>query len=152
MVHAEETIAIARSPQDVFAILTDLTLMPAWRSNVVEATWVETSGPGAGPGRMKAVTHLLGVRPEWTCDVTTWEPPHRFGYVARSGQQCVEAEFRCDADAACTRLTMVGGGDVPRGRIGAVAAPLYVRARVRENRKSLRAFKTLVERRVDGER
>ena len=37
------------------------------------------------------------------------------------------------------------GGDVPGGRIGAVAAPLYVMALLRENRKSLRKLKALVE-------
>ena len=65
--------------------------------------------------------------------------------MARNRQQVVEVEFLCRNDPAGCRLTMLGGGDVPGGRIGAVAAPLYVRALLRENRKSLRALKTLLE-------
>jgi uncharacterized membrane protein len=144
MVHAEETTTIARPCAEVFAAVTDLDAMPAWRANVASAQWV--GEPGAGADKIRAVTQLLGVRLEWSCEVTTWEPPSRFGYIARNRQQAVEVEFRCDADPAGCQLTMVGGGDVPGGRIGSVAAPLYVKALLRENRKSLRTLKAMLER------
>ena len=145
MVHAEETLTIARPWNEVFAAVTDLAAMPRWRSNVTVAEWTSEE-PGRGPNRIRAVTQLLGVRLEWECDVTAWEPPNRFGYVARNRQQVVEVEFLLADDPAGCRLTMVGGGEVPGGRVGAVAAPLYVKALLRENRKSLRTFYALLER------
>lgn len=149
MVHAEETLTIARPRAEVFAAVTDLASMPLWRSNVASAEWT-SEGPGEGPDRIRAVTQLLGVRLEWACDVTAWDPPARFGYVARNRQQVVEVQFLCSDDPAGCRLTMLGDGDVPGGRIGAVAAPLYVMALLRENRKSLRALKTLLEKGAMG--
>ena len=144
MVHAEEALTIARPCAEVFAAVTDLAAMPSWRSNVASAAW-SAAGPGVGPDRIMAVTQLLGVRLEWACEVTAWDPPTSFGYIARNRQQVVEVEFRCADDPAGCRLTMIGGGDVPGGRIGAVAAPLYVKALLRENRKSLRTLKALLE-------
>ena len=67
-------------------------------------------------------------------------------------EESVSIAASCDAvsavlgeDGAGSRVVMRGGGEVPGGRIGAVAAPLYVKALERENRVSLRKLKRLVE-------
>lgn len=144
MVYAEETVIIEAPCEQVFAAVTDLAGMPAWRANLVSAQWND-GAPGTGTNRIRATTQLLGVRFEWECDVTGFEPPERFAYVARNGSQQVSVEFRCEPVAQGCRLAMAGSGEVPGGRIGAVAAPLYVKALLRENRKSLRTLKARLE-------
>lgn len=142
-VRAEDTITIARPCEEVFVTLTNLAAMPAWRANVTSAEWI--GEPAAGPAKIRAVTQLLGARFEWDCEVTALDPPARFGYIARSGKQVVEVKFSLEPHGNSCRLTMVGGGQVPGGRLGAVAAPLFVKTLLRENRKSLRTLKALVE-------
>jgi uncharacterized protein YndB with AHSA1/START domain len=145
MVHAEETIFIDRAPAAVFAAVSDPGVMPLWRSNLAEVAWVDGAAPGVGHANLRAVTRVMGMRFEWTCDVTAWDPPAHFAYVARNGRYTVDVAFTCAPEDHGTLLTMRGGGEIPGGRVGGLAAPLFVQQLQRDNRKSLHALKQLLE-------
>ena len=145
MVHAEESIQISSPPADVFAAVSDPAVMPLWRANLAEVSWVDGATPGVGQANLRAITRVMGMRFEWTCDVTAFQPPTRFAYVARNGRYTVDVAFTCAPTEIGTLLTMRGGGDIPGGRVGGVAAPMFVRQLQRDNRKSLAALKHLLE-------
>ena len=146
MVWAEEAITVASPCEVVFALVTDVPRMPAWRSTLVEAAW-DDEGPSQIGRRMRAVTRVAGRRFAWSCEVTEWDPPWAFGYVASGvGDNHHEVSVRFDLEpipSGC-RLTMAGGGKLP-GRIAGIAAPLFVRLFMRENRMALKRLKTLAK-------
>ena len=141
-VRAEESIDIAAPADVVFALITDLARMPQWRANVVAAEWTDASRT-----RLRATTRLMGVSMEWDCEVTALDAPHHFSYLARDrgGRFEVEAAFIVEPHPDGCTVVMRGAGEMPGGRIGGVAAPLYLRSLQRENRRSLDKLKHLAE-------
>lgn len=146
MVWAEESLVIGRSCDVVFALVSDVPRMPAWRSTVLAAAWRDEGPPRVGRP-MRAVTKVAGRRFAWACEVTEWDPPRLFGYTARGvggNRQEVSAIFRLDPVAGGCRLRMAGGGELP-GRVAGLAAPVLVRMLLRENRAALGRLKLLAE-------
>lgn len=147
MVWAEEEVVIARPCATVFDVLTDLPQMPAWRRTLLEAVWGDDGSAGVGRS-MHAVTKVAGRRFVWSCEVTDWEPPAVFGYVARGvggNRQEVDVTFRLTSEGDGCRVRMAGGAELP-GRVAGLASPVLVRLLLRENRIALQRLKLLVER------
>ena len=146
MVWAEEQIVIARPCEMIFALVSDVPRMPSWRSTLVNAAW-DDEGPAELGRRFRAVTRVAGRRFAWSCEVTEWDPPRAFGYIARGtegNRHEVAVRFGLEPVANVCRLTMAGGGELP-GRIAGVAAPVFVRLIMHENRTALKKLKTLAE-------
>ena len=96
VVWAEERIRIARPCAAVFEYLTDVPRMPAWRSTLLEADWGD-EGPTRVGRPIRALTKVAGRRFAWDCEVTEWDPPRLFGYIARGvgeNRQEVTVSFR----------------------------------------------------------
>ena len=73
-VHVEARVAIAASPEAVFAAVSDWEAQSRW----VALTTV-TAEPGGGRvgQRLTAVTRLAGIGFSDPMEVTRWEPPRR---------------------------------------------------------------------------
>jgi len=73
---AVHTIAIERSIEDVFAVLTDVTKTGRWYPAKVEEWWVTPPPYGVGSVRRARVT-VLGRASENDAVVTEYDPPRR---------------------------------------------------------------------------
>jgi carbon monoxide dehydrogenase subunit G len=111
---AELTIEIARTPEEVFAYLTDVSNLPAWQSGVRSAELRE--------GRIEESRTLLGRELRTTLEILEQEAPRLFTIRALDGPVRFTVRHELElADGGGTRLTVVADGDVPGFASGLVA-------------------------------
>jgi uncharacterized protein YndB with AHSA1/START domain len=84
MPHAEHTITIARSPQEVFDYLADGTHNAEWRAGVLE---IERTSAGAGEGATyrQVLAGPGGRRIDGDYRITTFDPPRRLEFQVTAG-------------------------------------------------------------------
>jgi uncharacterized protein YndB with AHSA1/START domain len=114
-VHVEARVAIAASPEAVFAAVSDWEAQSRW----VALTTV-TAEPGGGRvgQRLTAVTRLAGIGFSDPMEVTRWEPPRRaevrhLGRVVRG-----TGTFTVEPAAGGSSLTWAEDLDLPLGALG----------------------------------
>jgi carbon monoxide dehydrogenase subunit G len=131
-VRAELTIEIARTPEDVYAYLTDVANLPAWQAGVKSATMRE--------GRIEESRSLLGRELHTTLEIVEQEEPRLF--TLRALDSPVPFTVRHDLEPADggTRLTVTAEGDVP-----GFAAGLLTRRAERQFRKDFARLKRILE-------
>ncbi len=103
MPHAERTIVINRSPDEVFRFLTTPANDPSWRTGVKE---ISAEGPiavgtkvhqlVAGPGGRSIAADI---------QVTAYEPPTRYGFKAIAGPARPVGEYRLAPSGDGTQVT-----------------------------------------------
>ncbi len=111
---AELTIEIARTPEEVFAYLTDIANLPEWQSGV--------NGAELRDGEIVETRSFLGREMETTLEILANEPPRLFTLKALDSP--VPFTVRHELAAALgggTRLTVVADGEVPGFASGLVA-------------------------------
>ena len=129
----EERIEIARPPEDVYALVSDLARGPEWQPSLVRVD-VE---------RGTEVRRVAGQEREASFDVTRNEGPRLFEIVSRGGPVRAWATFELTPDGAGTRvdLTLVLELSGPLRFAGGM-----VRGRAeREARENLERLKALLE-------
>jgi uncharacterized protein YndB with AHSA1/START domain len=131
-VRAELTIEIARTPEEVYAYLTEVSNLPSWQSGVRAAT---LSG-----GRIEETRSLFGRELHTTLEIVEQEKPRLFTLRALDAPVpfMVRHELR-PADGG-TRLTVVAEGEVP-----GFAAGLVARRAEKHFHKDLERLKRLLE-------
>jgi uncharacterized protein YndB with AHSA1/START domain len=84
MPHAEHTITIARSPQEVFDYLADGTHNAEWRAGVLE---IERTSAGAGEGATyrQVLAGPGGRRIDGDYRITAFDPPRRLEFQVTAG-------------------------------------------------------------------
>lgn len=125
------TIDINRSPQDVWAALTDVTRMGEWSPECVAARWVpDATGPAKGAkfeGDNEA--RLAGrVVKRWTTtsEVLTSEPESRFEFCAAGYTTwCYELEPTADGTRVTERFSYE-----PKGFVGFIYEKILARPRM----------------------
>ena len=81
LVRAELTIEVARTPEDVFAYLTDVSNLPAWQSGVHSAQIEDGGEPRVG-ARIRESRHMLGRELNTTLEITEYDAPRVFSLRA----------------------------------------------------------------------
>ncbi|MGH8909391.1 MAG: SRPBCC family protein [Egibacteraceae bacterium] len=138
MPRAEARIAINRSPEDVFAFVTDIRETPRWRRpHVLEADWLDEGEARVG-ARFRIVREFHGRRVDVVCEITAWEPPNRFAYRMAEGPVDLEAAYQWEPQSGGCRFTIVG------------ADPAVVKWYARQTRQDLQTLKNLLENRAGG--
>ena len=110
---AELTIEIARTPEDVFSYLTDVSNLPAWQSGVKAAT--------LHGSRIEESRSLLGRELHTTLEIVEQEAPRVFTLRALDGPVRFTVRHELEPADGGTRLTVVGEGEVPGFAAGLVA-------------------------------
>ena len=131
-VQAELTIEIARTPEDVFAYLTDVSNLPAWQAGVKSATLRE--------GRIEESRSLLGRELDSTLEVVEQEEPRLFTLRVLDGPVRFTVRHELEPAESGTRLTVTAHGDVP-----GFAAGLLARGAERQFRKDFERLKRILE-------
>jgi carbon monoxide dehydrogenase subunit G len=131
-VRAELTIEIARSPEDVFAYLTDVSNLPAWQAGVKSATLRD--------GRIEESRSLLGRELHTRLDIVEQEAPSLFTLRALDSPVPFSVRHELEPANGGTRLTVTAEGDVP-----GFAAGLVARRAERQFRKDFERLKRILE-------
>jgi carbon monoxide dehydrogenase subunit G len=127
VVRAELTIEVARTPEDVFAYLTDVSNLPAWQSGVHTAQ-IEGAGELKLGARIRESRHMLGRELNTMLEITEYDAPRVFSLRAIEGG---------------TRLTVTGVGDA--GLLPGFAAGIMARRAEKQFRKDFERLKRLLE-------
>jgi carbon monoxide dehydrogenase subunit G len=131
-VRAELTIEIARTPEDVFSYLTDVSNLPAWQRGVKSATLRD--------GRVEESRSLLGRELNTTLEIVEQEEPRLFTLRALDGPVPFTVRHELEPADGGTRLTVTAEGDVP-----GFAAGLLARGAEKQFRKDFERLKKILE-------
>lgn len=132
---AELSVEIARTPEEVFDFLTDVTNLPRWQSGVHSA---RREG-----GRVHESRRLLGRELSTTLAVEAEERPRVFALRALDAPVPFTVRHTLEPSGAGTRLTVVGEGDA--GLLPGFAAGLMARRAEKQLRKDFERLKRLLE-------
>jgi uncharacterized protein YndB with AHSA1/START domain len=143
-VRIEESVEIARPPEDVFAILTDPDRLAEWQTSTVEVRR-ERSDPLSAGERFQEVHKGAGRRLESTVEVAEFEPPRAFAIRIVDGPLPVDGRWTLEPAGAGTRLHFAGTGEL-RGPLR-LLGPLVTGTVARQFRGHHRRLKRLVEER-----
>jgi carbon monoxide dehydrogenase subunit G len=131
-VRAELTIEIARTPEDVFSYLTDVSNLPVWQTGVKSATLRD--------GRIEESRSLLGRDINTTLEVVEQEEPILFTLRVTDGPVPFTVRHELEPADSGTRLTVTAEGNVP-----GFAAGLLARGAERQFRKDFERLKQILE-------
>ena len=132
VVRAELTIEIARTPEDVFSYLTDVSNLPSWQAGVKSATLQD--------GRIEESRSLLGRQLNTTLEIVEQEAPRLFTLRALDSPVPFTVRHELEAADDGTRLKVTAEGDVP-----GFAAGLLARGAERQFRKDFERLKQILE-------
>jgi len=135
-VRAELTVEIARSPEEVFDYLVDVSNLPAWQSGVRSA---RREGD-----RIHESRHLLGRELSTTLAIDAEERPRLFAIRALDSPVPFSVRHELEPNGSGgTRLTVVGEGDA--GLLPGFAAGIMARRAEKQFRKDFERLKRLLE-------
>jgi carbon monoxide dehydrogenase subunit G len=133
-VRVELTIEIARTPEEVFAYLTDVSHVPEWQAGVKSAERRD--------GRIEESRSLFGREFHTTLEIVEQEEPTVFTLKALNSPVPFTVRHELEpADDGGTRLTVTAEGDVP-----GFAAGLLGRRAEKQFRKDFDRLKQILER------
>jgi carbon monoxide dehydrogenase subunit G len=112
-VHAELTIEIARTPEDVFSYLTDVSNLLAWQTGVKSATLRD--------GRIEESRTLLGRGLTTTLEIVAQVEPRLFTLRVLEGPVPFTVRHELEPVDGGTRLTVTADGEVPGFAAGLLA-------------------------------
>jgi carbon monoxide dehydrogenase subunit G len=131
-VRAELTIEIARTPEDVFAYLTDVSNLPAWQAGVKSAIRRD--------GRIEESRSLLGRELHTELEIVEEEQPRLFTLRALNSPVPFTVRHELEPADGGTKLTVIAEGEVP-----GFAAGLMRRRAERQFRKDFERLKRILE-------
>jgi carbon monoxide dehydrogenase subunit G len=134
-VHAEVVVDIDRSPEDVFAYLTDVSNLPSWQSGVHSA---RREGSQIHESR-----HMLGRELNTTLEIEEEDPPRVFALRAVNSPVPFSVRHELEPSGGGTRLTVTGEGDA--GMLPGFAAGIMARRAEKQFRKDFERLKRLLE-------
>ena len=129
---AELTIEISRTPEDVFAYLSDVSNLPAWQTGVKSATQRD--------GRVEESRSIFGKELNTTLEIVDQDAPRLFTLRALDGPVPFTVRHELEPADGGTRLTVTAEGDVP-----GFAAGLLARGAEKQFRKDFERLKQILE-------
>ena len=137
---AELAVEIARTPEEVFDYLTDVTNLPSWQSGVHSATLEGERGAGT---RIRESRHLLGRELQTTLEIEEYERPRLFTLRALNSPVPFTVRHLLEPNGGGTLLTVLGEGDA--GMLPGFAAGIMARRAEKQFRKDFERLKRLLE-------
>jgi carbon monoxide dehydrogenase subunit G len=140
----EESVFIARPPQEVFDFLVRSENIPVWDSSVVKAEQITEGPPGPGT-RGKGTSKIMGRHFDWVVETTDFDPPKRTVVRSVEGKFDFTVTNTLEPVGDGTRLTFRIDADSGLGGIfGKLADPLVVKAQGRTVRANLETLAELL--------
>ena len=141
----EESVFIARPPQEVFEFLVKSENVPIWDSSVIHAETVGNAPVGPGT-RTKGTSKIVGRKFDWTTEVEEFQPPSRFVSKSVDGQLDFTITNTLEPEGDGTRLTFrIDAASGLGGVFGKVADRFVEKAQARTVRANLETLSELLE-------
>jgi carbon monoxide dehydrogenase subunit G len=140
VIRIELTVEIARTPADVFALLSDVDRLPEWQTSAVEA---HTDGPLAQGSRIAEKRRLLGREVDSELEVVAYEPPQRLILRSLGGPVKFTVDHELAAQGKGTRLTLVA--EAEPGGLMRLTGPMIARTAEQQFRQDFDRLKELLE-------
>jgi carbon monoxide dehydrogenase subunit G len=134
-VRAEVVVDIARTPEEVYAFLTDVSNLPKWQSGVHSA---RREGSQIHESR-----HMLGRELQTTLEIEEEQSPHVFALRAVNSPVPFTVRHELEPTGGGTRLTVTGEGDA--GMLPGFAAGIMARRAEKQFKKDFERLKRLLE-------
>jgi carbon monoxide dehydrogenase subunit G len=131
-VRAELTIEIARTPEDVFSYLTDVSSLTEWQSGVKSAALRD--------GRIEESRSLLGRELHTVIEIVEQEPPRLFTLRAVDGPVPLTVRHELEPSKSGTRLKVTAEAE-----ISGFAANLLARGAEKQFRRDFERLKKILE-------
>ena len=135
------TVDIARSTEDVFAYLTDISRVPEWQSSAGSA---EADGEVREGARIRERRTFMGHGVNVELEVTGYDPPRRFDLSSRGGPVPYEVHHVLEPSGGGTRLDVEVG--IKLSGMMRLAAQGPLKLAEREFRADFGRLKDLLER------
>jgi uncharacterized protein YndB with AHSA1/START domain len=102
-----ESIEIARSPEDVFAYVSDLSRHGEWQGQIVGVE-VETEGPTRVGSRATDTRRVPGGKRKITYEITEFDPPRKASFRGINGPVRVRGTLSTEpvGDGSRSRVTL----------------------------------------------
>jgi uncharacterized membrane protein len=133
----EESVVIARPPEQVFSYVSNAQNLPVWDSSILKAEQVD-SGPLQVGTRWRGVSKVLGRRFKWTTELVEFAPPTMTMSRSVEGKLSFTVTNTFQPEAGGTRFTYTVDAESGLGGIfGRVADPVVEKAQRRTVRANL---------------
>ena len=136
------TIEVARTPEDVFAYLTNVSNLPSWQSGVHSAQIEDAGLPRAG-ARIRESRHMLGRELNTMLEITDYDPPRLFVLKALNSPMPFTVRHELAASEAGTTMTVTGEGDA--ALLPGFASGIMARRAEKQFRKGFERLKKRLE-------
>jgi len=146
----EESVFIARPPQEVFDFITDPAKIPVWDASVVAAEQIGNDPVGLGT-HTRGTSKIMGRQFDWITEETVFEPPTRSVLTSVEGLLTFTVTNTLEAVEGGTRLTYRIDADVGLGGVfGRLADPFIEKAQARTVRANLDTLAELLAEHPEG--
>lgn len=136
------SVEIARSPEDVFAYITDVSRHPEWQEGLVSAA-LETDGPVRAGSRVVHRRKLGFTTVAATSEITAFSPPSALGFRGVDGPIRAEGTQRVEPVGGGSRVSfemeMRGHG------LGTLMLPMARKQAARQVAESHQKLKQILE-------
>jgi carbon monoxide dehydrogenase subunit G len=140
VIRIELTVEVARPPEDVFELLSDIERLSEWQASAVEA---HTDGPLAEGSRVREKRRLLGREVDTELEVVAYEPPKRLTLRSLGGPVKFTVDHELVAQAGGTQLRFVA--EAQPGGLLRLTEPVLARTAEQEFRRDFDRLKELLE-------
>jgi uncharacterized protein YndB with AHSA1/START domain len=141
----EESVEIARSPEEVFAYLSELDRHGEWQEGIVSSKIV-TPGPTGLGTRVTDTRKMGGQEREVTYEVVAFDPPHRVEFKVTDGPVRPHGVLRVEPLDGGTRARVTLELDFEGHGAGRMLLPLVKR----EARKQVPQDQARLKARLEG--
>lgn len=143
MPRAELSSHIERSPDEVFAFVSEPANNASWRSNVESTVWLD-DGPMRIGRRGRQTARVLGRRMTVEAVIVEWDPPRSVRWRVVQGPATVDSWYRVEPEGTGSRVTGGAEGEM-HGFFGRILNPLVAPVMKRQARGYLEKLKQILE-------
>jgi uncharacterized protein YndB with AHSA1/START domain len=140
MIRIELTVEIARAPEEVFELLSDIERLPEWQASAVEA---HTEGPLAEGSRVTEKRRRLGREVDTELEVVAYEPPRRLTLRSLGGPVNFTVDHELVAQGGGTQLRFLA--EAQPGGLLRLTEPVLARTAEQEFHRDFDRLKELLE-------
>jgi carbon monoxide dehydrogenase subunit G len=146
----EESVVIARPPEEAFDFIIKPENIPVWDSSVLKAEQ-EGSGPYGMGTHTRGTSKIMGRHFDWTSEVVEFDPPRRCVNRSVGGSLEFTITEECEPVEGGTRFTYrIDAGAGLGGVFGRLADPFVERAQARTVRANLETLAELLAEHPDA--
>ncbi|RZU64865.1 carbon monoxide dehydrogenase subunit G [Microterricola gilva] len=140
----EESVFIARPPEEVFDFISTSANIPVWDSSVVAAEQIDDGPLGVGT-RTRGTSKIMGRRFDWTVEATEHDPPTRLTSVSVEGRMAFTVTSTVEGVEGGSRFTYRIDAESGLGGVfGRMADPFIQKAQARTVRANMESLAELL--------